>query len=128
VNSAVGIGTSAKIVIEKYIKPYFEKHRDHNFFMVLVFLSKFYKIYKFNFITIFEETLDKIANDENIEPKLPSLDFPFIDRNPPSNLLDMTMQNIVMMFRNSSGLNHIYCGYNKIYELNNTTHQIIGHT
>lgn len=57
VNSAAGIETSAKVVIEENIKPYFEKHQDHNFFKALVFLSKFYKIYKFTFMNMFKETL-----------------------------------------------------------------------
>ncbi|MBC8549384.1 MAG: hypothetical protein H8D23_07005 [Candidatus Brocadiales bacterium] len=53
VNSAVGIETSAKIVIERDIRPFFEATKDHDYFKTLVFLSKFYKIVKFNFMGIF---------------------------------------------------------------------------
>jgi hypothetical protein len=54
VNDVVGIEISAKIIIEKYIKPYLEDKRDDNYFKSLVFLSKFYKIIKFNFLQVFE--------------------------------------------------------------------------
>ena len=53
VNSAVGIETSAKIVIERDIKPYFESAKDDNYFKTLIFLTKFYKIVKFNFMSVF---------------------------------------------------------------------------
>ena len=53
VNNVIGIEISAKVVIEQNIKPHLIKNRNENYFKTLVFLSKFYKIIKFNFNQVF---------------------------------------------------------------------------
>ena len=63
VNQVVGIEVSAKVVIELNIKPFLEAKRDHNYFKSLVFLSKFYKIVKFNFLLIFDKPESDIAKN-----------------------------------------------------------------
>jgi hypothetical protein len=59
---------------------------------------------------------------------LPSLDFPFIDRNPPYTVADSALMNIVSRLRGMSGITQVYCGYNKIPASSSSSFTTLGNT
>ncbi len=60
--------------------------------------------------------------------RLPPLELPIIDRNPPSDRSDLAISNLVIRLRKISGLTQIYGGYNKITNPVNTPLERFGNT